>query len=212
MEKKVYRITYLKIKDKRSFFEFRKQLKKQRKQLLPDLNFALFESFFSFPKKNAVNAFVEIMEWKNMSEYEKSKIHLDRISLNLNESDFLEIEEDFILETEKGEAFSIVNLKEENLVVEFASRTIKEKKKKIFSAKKEEFLSFFRKQQGYYIDQEFKEITKDINVLFFVWKSQTDFENAGNKVKKSLKLIFKVFKYFSLIKQKAFQVGKYLRE
>ncbi|WP_196894489.1 hypothetical protein [Aureivirga marina] len=206
-------LKFIKLKeDSSSFLKKRKHFMEERKELYEALNFSLFKSFFSFPKKQSKNVYVEVITWKSLEEKKKLESQLQFSPIFQNYTSSFSVLGSYLIHPENDALFDFKSLQQEKYVIEFAVRTIKASKRKIFPQKKNEFLSTFRNHQGYILDQEFKAMHQDKNVLFFIWDSEENFKKAGNKVKKSLKLILKTLQYFRLIKQENFQVGKYIKE
>lgn len=206
---KVYQIKYLKVKTNRiEQFVAERKLYEHRLSREEGLTFqGLFQSFFSFPQRKAKNAFVEITEWESIQAYELATNSL-RANLELNEYfDCFEIEANYRMQPENQVSIEITEMLKSGYAIEFASRQIKPNKRAIYPGKRLDFMYFIKAQDGFVFDQEFKCIDEDIDILLFAWQSKDDFYAAGKKVKRSIKQLIKTLKYFTLIDQKAFQVG-----
>lgn len=171
----------------------------------------LFQSFYSMPKKKSENVYMEITEWTSSAAAKETITRLADHKIVKEYNAAFETLNSFRMIPEEGQ-FDLGILLKEGQAIEFGARQIKPSRKEGFPAKREAFMSNIITQKGYVFDREFVSMDEDVNILLFAWESAQDFINAGNKVKKSPKLIWKTIKYFSNVKSKAFQVGTIVPE
>ncbi len=209
----IFQLSFFKVKEENSikFKEYRELYIKKR-STYTNSEVKLFESFFSFPKKNSKDVFIELTSWESLEEIEKVTEQLLQTNEAKQYVKMFSLQESFRMKTQDDVIFNMEELLKRGQAVEFAVRQIKPSKRKVYPKWRKRFLGNIITKKGYVLDQEFHCIDEDLDILLFVWDSVKHFEQAGKEVKRSPKVLLQLIGYFSLIKNRVFHVGQMLIE
>lgn len=198
-----YELNYIKVNSgsEKEFHEEMKVNHEIKKEQLSVQHVHYFKSFAAFTKGKAKNMFIELVLWENIPAFNQSRSQLPapttyRImeSIRMRPADLQSYDLDELIST--GNA------------IEFGARFIKPKTRHLFPEEREKFLSNIIVQPGYKFDREFVSIDEGLGIIVFGWETAKNYINAGNKVKKSPRLLAKTLWYFRLVKNRAFQVAQ----
>ena len=202
-------LNFLKVKDENlAIFNRNRQRYLDKRKALTQSEVKLYQSFFSFPKSKAKGVFIELIEWDTIEQAEQITEQLASLEEGINYFKTFDLQDSFRMRPEDGKTFDAKQLLHSQQAIEFAVRQIKPTKRKIYPKWRKIFLSNIITKKGYEFDREFVSIDEDLHILLFGWDSIESFERAGKEVRRSPIVMLKLLRYFSLIRNRAFQVGK----
>ncbi|UTW62822.1 antibiotic biosynthesis monooxygenase [bacterium SCSIO 12741] len=204
----VFEISYLRVKEgsEKAFRLGWTHVSREMEKAAGIRYMGLFESFYSFPQKKARNAFVQISQWDSMEAMVQAQSH-HKLKDSGEFANTYVVEEQYQMKAAGDLPVHFREMIGSEYAIEFAARTIKPSKRSVYPKLRNDFMKFIKDQPGYAFDQEFEALAQDVDVLIFGWKTVEDFQNAGKRVKRSIKQLFKTVRYFQLIKHRGFQVG-----
>lgn len=204
-----FQLNFLRIKgEDLDVFKTTRKRYMEKREGITDSRVMFYQSFFSFPKRNARGAFIELIEWRSIEESEAINQALAEADETSEYHKTFTLEATFRMYPEEKDSFDMEKLLHNKQAIEFAVRQIKPSKRKVYPRWRKVFLDNITTKRGYEFDAEFVSIDEDINILLFGWDSVESFEQAGKEVRRSPIVLLKLMKYFSLIRSRVFQVGK----
>ena len=197
-----YELNYIKVKGgaEAEFLEEIDSIRKLKVESYKVSYFKIFKSFAAFSKSKSRNMFIELVKWENLESFKMAR------SMQTQPIHY-EIQESIKMRPADIQTYDLEQLIERGNAIEFGARVIRSKYKMKFREEREQFMSNIIKQEGYKFDREFVSMDEDLGVIVFGWEKDQDYINAGNKVKRSFRLLARTLWYFRLVKNRAFQVA-----
>jgi heme-degrading monooxygenase HmoA len=161
---------------------------------------SVLPSIFSFPKKDAEGAHMELIQWAS-----KDAADASREAAAEGFSHALLLHGRF--DTEDAKGADVAAVLESGQALEFGGRRIKPDKDGIFMERRADFMAKIKENDGVAFDFELRSIDDDLSMVFFGWNSVDFFEAAKRRAFLSPRIWWQMARYFPLAEKAAFQVG-----
>ena len=169
---------------------------------------AAYQSFFTMPGENDSEVFVGVTEWNSAEDFAGAAAQLMPTDAFRNYFQTFEQLAYLQLRPKDGASFDLQQIAGDNLVVEFAARTVKSGQEHLFTAKRKAFFDAVAAQPGYLFDREFVAVDGDVKVVVIVWASQADFQNALGALSQAAEM----GDFFSILDVQAYQATQQVVE
>lgn len=169
---------------------------------------AAFQSFFTMPGENVSEVFAGVTEWDSAEAFANAAAQLMPTDAFQNYVQTFDQLAYLQLRPEDGEAFDLDQITGDDLVVEFAARTVKPGQEHLFAAKRKGFFDAVAAQPGYLFDREFVALDGAVKAVVIAWASQADFQNALG----TLSQMAEMADFFSILDVQAYQATQQVVE
>ena len=161
---------------------------------------SVLPSIFSFPKKDAQGAYMELIQWTSKEAADAGR---DAAAEGFSHPLLLHGRFD----TQDGKGADVGAVLRSGQAIEFGGRRIKPDKDGIFMERRADFMAKIKENDGVAFDFELRSVDDDLSMVFFGWNSVAFFEAAKRRAFLSPRIWWQMARYFPLAEKEAFQVG-----